>query len=566
MTKRFVAIVLAVWMSSAALVVFPANAADPKPHILGGGLFGPGQDVQSGPMNPANAATFVFYSTNNPAHTLLVGATNFTPANGVEPAIWGRNIESWDWTFGDTIVAIAETRRGVNGWSGVNYTTSIDDIIDDPNTTENAGDGTLAAIPTLSPTFGPDWVRLNWALIADTHGNVVSYEVFHGTSASSPPSTPVDRVTHGGMPFTNQSGLTPGLHCFAIGVNYRRENPPSTSVYTTTGLSEPVCKSVVEVAPKITQTTPIDGTTGVALNAPIIIDFSEPMDRPTVVANPMPPVIGGFTYVWSNENRTLTLTHGTNFDPCSRYDVTVTGSDRTGNALVSGFVPNPFHFWTQCPAPSIDKTTPANGAQRVRTDGTIVIEFSEPMQPSTVQFQITPGLVNSPTWNSPTNDVLTITPSQGFAETTTYTIQVLAGQDLDGNDLVGGAAINPWSFKTNTKPNVVIGPSLGGICVPGGSILNIPWTMSDGPAEAPETPPNLLSVKISTTGETSGVINGSWAGWIAPFSYPWSTPNTVNGIVQILIEVTDDVPGETERDTSGMIEIDSTAPSVPTNG
>jgi hypothetical protein len=105
----------------------------------------------------------------------------------------------------------------------------------------------------------------------------------------------------------------------------------------------PLCPGA---SPYLTLTTPVDLDSNVALNSPIDIDFSEPMNTATVLANAVPGVT--FGYSWTLGDTHLQLTH-TGFLPCQGYDITVTGNDADdGNALVAGPVPNPWHFDTVC--------------------------------------------------------------------------------------------------------------------------------------------------------------------------------------------------------------------------
>lgn len=544
MTNRFVAIVVAVWMTSAAIVALLASAA--PPHVVAGGLFGPG--VSSSSSNPANAAGFAFYSPSQPTYPVLVGADSFTPADDTLPALWAKDIgAAWNWIDGDEVLVVAETRRGVGGWTGTNRTSSIDGQLQLGASVQDLGNGTLEALPTLIPTSGGDYVHLAWSSLTDTNLNLVSFEVFHATSAAGPWTTAVARVPQGPAPQTNQTGLSPGLHCYAVGANYRSGAP--SGVYTTLGLSEPVCATIVDVPPRIIQISPPDGQVGVAVAADIVVTFSEAMNTGSVVANIAPSL--ALTYTWSSGDTVLTLSHGTAFTACTQYTVTITGDDLTGNALVGGPVPNPFDFTALCPSPFIASTTPAHNALQVRTDSTITIVFSEAMNRASFASTLVPARpLNPPAWSAGDTTV-TLTPTSGLAEGTVYTVTVTAAEDLSGNSFVLGPVANPWSFTTNNKPEVTLDPGLSGVCVTGGFDLLISWTMSDT-----ETATSSLRVWLNATGAITGPIAGPLVGLL---SYSWPTP-FANGTVDILIEVADG-KSEQAQDT-GAVEIDSAAPTV----
>ena len=547
MTNRLVGGALAVWMILAAFLGLAATAA--PQHLIGGGLLGPG----IAPGNPADFADYVFYAVNQPAYPLLVGA-GVTPADGTNATLWVKDVGlTWNWAVGDDVVVVAETRRGVNGWTDTNRTSSIDATLQTGATVQDFGDGTLEPLPTLTTVPGTDFVQVSWAALVDGNSNVVSYEVFHAASAAGPWTTAVARVPDGPSPSANHTGLLPGAHCYAVGANYRQDLVGG--VYTTVGLSEPVCTSIVDLVPTVLSTNPAHGQPGVAVTAPIVVTFSERMNTSTV-GFPISPTLT-LTPSWNSPTDTiLTLTHATDFTACSLYTVTISGSDMTGNPLGTGPVPNPFDFRAFCPAPFVLSTTPANGVMQVRTDTTIVIRFSESMVTATVTRTIVPSTTVGASWNTPTNDTLTLTPSVRLAGGTLYTVEVTAGEDLDGNGLIPGSWPNPWTFTTNTLPTVDLDPSntLVGACKTGGNNLDIPWTMSD-----PETSnANLMVTLRYRFGVTTSLIIGP-TSLTSPF--PWTTPTGIDGPVQILIEVAD-VPGETDVDTSADVEIDNTAPTV----
>jgi uncharacterized membrane protein len=98
--------------------------------------------------------------------------------------------------------------------------------------------------------------------------------------------------------------------------------------------------------PTITNTVPVNGATGVLINANVVITFSEPMNIGTV-AYDCAPNPGGWTPTWSGGDTILTLTH-TNFSALTLFTFTITGGqDMSGNNLVAGTVPNPWTFTTE---------------------------------------------------------------------------------------------------------------------------------------------------------------------------------------------------------------------------
>jgi hypothetical protein len=97
--------------------------------------------------------------------------------------------------------------------------------------------------------------------------------------------------------------------------------------------------------PTITNTVPANGAINVALNAQVVVTFSEAMNTGTVTYSCNPPVV--FTVIWSGANTIATYSHAVNFAGGTMYTFQITaGQDTTGNNLVAGAVPNPWTFTT----------------------------------------------------------------------------------------------------------------------------------------------------------------------------------------------------------------------------
>src|SRR2546428_5581323 len=144
-----VAIALALWLMSVALVGFTAQAL--PNHVVTGAVYGPGGNVRPGAANPANAANAVFYSTNQPSYPVLTEPT-LTSADGTLPASFAHDVgASWDWLPGDEVVVVIETVRGMNAWAGVNYTTSVDATLQLTGANQDIGSGTAEQLPPTTP-------------------------------------------------------------------------------------------------------------------------------------------------------------------------------------------------------------------------------------------------------------------------------------------------------------------------------------------------------------------------------------------------------------------------------
>jgi len=144
-------------------------------------------------------------------------------------------------------------------------------------------------------------------------------------------------------------------------------------------------------------------------------------------------------------------------------------------------------------------------------------------------------------------------------EPTWYYVNV-TGTDVGGMPLVAGAVpYHPFHFKSNDLPIVNIQyPNISGICVSGGTVLTIQWTMS----EAETVPANLLNTYINYTYPvltpiTPGAINRN-----SPATYPWTTPASGGDFdAQIVIDAVD-AAGERGSALSPSVHIDTTAPTI----
>ncbi len=123
--------------------------------------------------------------------------------------------------------------------------------------------------------------------------------------------------------------------------------------------------------PFISSTNPADGAVGVAINVPVSITFSEPIDTSTFsytfVPNP-----GGLSVAWSADSTIATFAHNDLLTD-TVYLVSITNAvDTAGNALGAGAVPNPWSFRTVS-TPTIVSSSWNGGAYKL---------FSSPVKPT----------------------------------------------------------------------------------------------------------------------------------------------------------------------------------------
>jgi 6-phosphogluconolactonase (cycloisomerase 2 family) len=174
--------------------------------------------------------------------------------------------------------------------------------------------------------------------------------------------------------------------------------------------------------PTVTAATPANGATAVAVDTPMSIVFSKPMDSASVklVATPS---IQFDPATWNPDGQLMTC-HPYALAVGRIYKVTVTGKDVAGNAMA----PFTFSFTTVDTTPTVTAIVPANGASGVPVDSSMSVTFSQPMDTATVNVVATPTIqFDPPTWDA-AGQVMTCHP-RALAMGTNYTITV-TGKDL----------------------------------------------------------------------------------------------------------------------------------------
>ena len=209
--------------------------------------------------------------------------------------------------------------------------------------------------------------------------------------------------------------------------------------------------------PTITGRSPAEGTTDAPTMAKVVATFDEPIDPETVTGTSFTLTGPGGAPVAaavSASGTTATLTPAAPFlAPETAYTVTLTTgvSDVSGNALAA----DESWTFTTAPAettpPTLDSTSPVDGATDVPVGDPVVATFSEPIDPGSVTdltFTLSgAGGESGPTVATRTvsGSTVTLTPQDQLAADTLYTASVAGVADLNGNPLSGTVS---WTFRT----------------------------------------------------------------------------------------------------------------------
>lgn len=226
--------------------------------------------------------------------------------------------------------------------------------------------------------------------------------------------------------------------------------------------------SPLTTTPTVNSTTPVNLSTGVALNSKITATFSEAMDSSTITT-------ATFTLMQdegkcfhsgtvSYTGTTATFTPTINLAPNSAYTATITtmAKNRAGNGLEDNYV---WHFTTGAgaavTAPTVISTDPANAETGVPLNQKIAATFSVAMDASAIKtstFSLMQGATSISGSVSYSGTTAIFTPSSNLLPNTAYTATITTG----AKDLAGTALANNyvWSFTTGaaavvTPPTVI---------------------------------------------------------------------------------------------------------------
>jgi hypothetical protein len=344
-----------------------------------------------------------------------------------------------------------------NGKYNAVYTVMADTTAPTVSDTVIANEATDVALntaigATFSETMNP--ASINTATVTLRQGN-----------------TPLAGVVHysgGRVVFAPSSALSPGVRYTAAikgganGVKDLAGNALlSDHVWSWTTSTPPVIADTS--APTVGRTSVTNGATGVAVDTPIGVVFSEAMNPAsltgaTVTLQQGTTLIPG-TLSYSNGRVVFTPTHS--LLAATRYTATVKGGsngalDLAGNALAADYV----WSWTTAAAPvTVDTIAPlvsgtaiANVSTGVAIDATVGAVFDKAMNPATLTtatVTLMQGATPVTGTVSYSGGIMVFTPSKPLVGGAGYLATIKGGsngvKDLAGNAMVGDYV---WSWTT----------------------------------------------------------------------------------------------------------------------
>jgi hypothetical protein len=231
--------------------------------------------------------------------------------------------------------------------------------------------------------------------------------------------------------------------------------------------------------PEITYRSPAPNATGVGVGQPVVFQFSEPVDYPSVVSGTSWAVGAGPTTVefelLPESSMSFALLPRFPLANGTLYTVSLTGvEDFANNTMVDVSWSFTTTFTADTTPPTLVSSTPANGATNVNVNTNLSLTFSEAVNQIEFDVQVFPDVgQGTPTWSN-AGKTITYDPDNPLIDDQHYVLTILPGgvQDLAGNGIVNPAVI---AFSTGSA---LAGGSFAG------TIAGDPGTAADDPTGA----------------------------------------------------------------------------------
>ena len=213
--------------------------------------------------------------------------------------------------------------------------------------------------------------------------------------------------------------------------------------------------------PTILSISPATGSTNLANNICPQIKFSEPMNAASVENSlKIIPESIQYSLSWTENNSKLAISPQPAW-PSQQvaFQILPTARDIFGNSLASSTF---FHLaFTNIQAPQILAITPADNSIRISSQASILIQFNQSMDQTSVAqaFTIQPNENGTISWSS-NNKEFSFTPSNGFKENTSYSIKVTTDAlSESGINLIKEMAATFQTIDTTPPALISIFPS-----------------------------------------------------------------------------------------------------------
>ena len=317
----------------------------------------------------------------------------------------------------------------------------------------------IAADPTLTSSVPADnatgvavdaTIVLNFSENVDTEsGNITIKKTSGNAVIETIDVTDTDRVSGTG---TSQITITPSSNFEDLTEFYVLIDPTAfddadgrsyAGISSTTALSFTTTNTV----PTLTSSVPADNATGVAVDATIVLNFSENVDAEsggTIIIKKTSDdsqvesiTVTDTDRVSGSGSSQITITPSSNFDNNTEYYVLISTNafDDSSNGSYAGIPTSKttLSFTTTNAVPTLTSSVPADDAPNVERDASIILNFSENVDAETGDIEIyktlgdvlveTIGVTSSQVTGSGTSEI-TINPSSNFDSLTEYYVLI----------------------------------------------------------------------------------------------------------------------------------------------
>ena len=315
----------------------------------------------------------------------------------------------------------------------------------------------IAADPTLTSSVPADnatgvavdaTIVLNFSENVDTESGNITIKKGNAVIETID-VTDTDRVSGTG---TSQITITPSSNFEDLTEFYVLIDPTAfddadgrsyAGISSTTALSFTTTNTV----PTLTSSVPADNATGVAVDATIVLNFSENVDAEsggTIIIKKTSDdsqvesiTVTDTDRVSGSGSSQITITPSSNFDNNTEYYVLISANafDDSSNGSYAGIPTSKttLSFTTTNAVPTLTSSVPADDAPNVERDASIILNFSENVDAETGDIEIyktsgdvlveTIGVTSSQVTGSGTSQI-TINPSSNFDSLTEYYVLI----------------------------------------------------------------------------------------------------------------------------------------------
>lgn len=218
--------------------------------------------------------------------------------------------------------------------------------------------------------------------------------------------------------------------------------------------------------PIINSTIPTNDDIDVAVNSQIEIHFSKSMDRTQTQSalTIVPATTPSFT--WQNNDSSMLIGFAEPLAAGTIYQINLSTNtaDKTGLKLEQAYS---FSFTTAAPATpdptSLESYEPADSSTPVDTFAPVVLRFSQPINQSTLAFEISPTVTGdyTTTWNDAGTEA-SINFNSGYGSGISYTFSLLdTTQDIYGQSLSDSTPISFTSVTYAAARLLTVVPASG---------------------------------------------------------------------------------------------------------